>query len=418
MGMNRISAKTAMAMLLLVCCALPAAASDYTLGIFGNANEDDTINMQDVTYTELIILEYRDRTELSDAKHDGKINMQDVTQIELVILGQELELTFVDTSRTPVMIKKPLERIVVSSYTLETLRSIKVPKDIIIGVSGLDPVFFPEFGDVQVVEGDRYGFDVEATLSLNPDAVFYRGSMIKPAYRTAYEKAGIPVIVFDPNRLTNYTQIMKIQGYIFDKRAEAEEFLDFHVGIRNLIEERVEEISEEDKPKVYYESTSSWSTHRYPYSLIDVTGGRDIFDGAGGNVDPEAVIDRNPDIIVKTTSIKHYTGVSGAYALDAEDTTHYEEKWEEIMGREPLKNVEAVRNGRVYVIDAAFLNFAPGCGVRQFLQQVYFAKWFQPDVFDDLDPQAIHQEYLTEFQGLDYDLNEHGVFVYPPLENS
>jgi iron complex transport system substrate-binding protein len=35
----------------------PVAASDYTLEIFGNANEDDTINMQDVTYTELIILE-------------------------------------------------------------------------------------------------------------------------------------------------------------------------------------------------------------------------------------------------------------------------------------------------------------------------------------------------------------------------
>jgi iron complex transport system substrate-binding protein len=25
--------------------ALPAAASDYTLGVFGNANEDDTVNM-------------------------------------------------------------------------------------------------------------------------------------------------------------------------------------------------------------------------------------------------------------------------------------------------------------------------------------------------------------------------------------
>ena len=42
----------------LLLLTLPAAASDYTLGIFGNANEDDTINMQDVTYTELIILEY------------------------------------------------------------------------------------------------------------------------------------------------------------------------------------------------------------------------------------------------------------------------------------------------------------------------------------------------------------------------
>ena len=27
--------------LLLFCCTLPAAASDYTLGIFGNANEDE-----------------------------------------------------------------------------------------------------------------------------------------------------------------------------------------------------------------------------------------------------------------------------------------------------------------------------------------------------------------------------------------
>ena len=33
----------------LLLLALPATASDYTLEIFGNANEDDTINMQDVT---------------------------------------------------------------------------------------------------------------------------------------------------------------------------------------------------------------------------------------------------------------------------------------------------------------------------------------------------------------------------------
>ncbi len=46
------------------------------------------------------------------------------------------------------------------------------------------------------------------------------------------------------------------------------------------------------------------------------------------------------------------------------------------------------------------------------------AKWFHPELFEDLDPQAIHQEYVTEFQGLDYDLSEHGVFVYPPLEES
>lgn len=32
-----------------------AGAADYTPGIFGNANEDETINMQDVTQIELTI---------------------------------------------------------------------------------------------------------------------------------------------------------------------------------------------------------------------------------------------------------------------------------------------------------------------------------------------------------------------------
>jgi len=65
MKINVILAGIAMSLLLL---ALPAAASDYTLGVFGNANEDEVINMQDVTYTELIILEYRDKADGSSRK--------------------------------------------------------------------------------------------------------------------------------------------------------------------------------------------------------------------------------------------------------------------------------------------------------------------------------------------------------------
>ena len=117
MRIDTTLAKAAMTLLLLLALTLPASASDYTLGVFGNANEDDTINMQDVTYTELIILEYRDETELSDAKYDGKINMQDVTQIELVILGKEKEMTVLDVTDRIVTINKPVERIASSSMS-------------------------------------------------------------------------------------------------------------------------------------------------------------------------------------------------------------------------------------------------------------------------------------------------------------
>jgi hypothetical protein len=35
--------------------------------------------------------------------------------------------------------------------------------------------------------------------------------------------------------------------------------------------------------------------------------------------------------------------------------------------------------------------------------------------FKDLDLKAIHQEYLTRFLELDYNLDDHGVFVYPEV---
>jgi len=47
-----------------------------------------------------------------------------------------------------------------------------------------------------------------------------------------------------------------------------------------------------------------------------------------------------------------------------------------------------------------------------------YARWFYPELFEDLDPMEYLQEYLTTFQGLDFDVSERGVFVYPvePVE--
>ena len=46
----------------------------------------------------------------------------------------------------------------------------------------------------------------------------------------------------------------------------------------------------------------------------------------------------------------------------------------------------------------------------------YYAKWLYPELFEDMDPNAIHQEYLDRFIGIDLDRDEHGVFVFPLLK--
>ena len=162
----------AMAMLLLT---LPAAASDYTLGVFGNANEDDMINRQDVTYTELIILEYRDRPELADGKYDGKINMQGVTQIELVILGKGNELTFLDILGEAETVDKPIERLAnLGGASIEMTRMLGA-MDILSPVVSWDrstqPVFFPLISKFTPVGYDPDTCDLEYVLSLGPNAV-------------------------------------------------------------------------------------------------------------------------------------------------------------------------------------------------------------------------------------------------------
>jgi iron complex transport system substrate-binding protein len=76
-----------------------------------------------------------------------------------------------------------------------------------------------------------------------------------------------------------------------------------------------------------------------------------------------------------------------------------------------LAEVDAVKDGHVYVINRGIMD-----ATAHFVGISYLARWFYPELFDDPDPKMIHQEYLTEFQGLDFDLNEHGVFAYPPIE--
>jgi iron complex transport system substrate-binding protein len=110
----------------------PALASDTgTLEIYGNANEDDTIDMRDLTYVKLIFFGKKPETELADAKYDGKINPRDFIQVKLIIVGQENELTVVDTVGQDVTIDKPLLRIAVLNWnTLEVMRSLKQEKEI------------------------------------------------------------------------------------------------------------------------------------------------------------------------------------------------------------------------------------------------------------------------------------------------
>ena len=336
----------------------PVLASAGYSKIYGNANEDDTLDMRDLTYIKLVIFGKKPATTFADANYDGKISMLDVGQTKLIILGKEKELTIVDAADRIVTVKKPVESTVVCfSHALETLRSLKMPKDSIVGVAKhwpeYDPGFFPEIGGIPDV-GDRWNPNLEEILALRPDAVIFTSlSAYTDTTQTVntLESAGVTVLCFNLNTLETYQEEVEKLGYVFDKQEEAEEFLDWRESILDLIEERVENIPEEDKPRVYFEAASESDSYKSygGYAYIEMAGGNDIFSDQPGSymsVNPEAVADRDPEIIVKVES------AAGGYDLDAGDTSELEEARAEIMSRDVLQYAPAVEEENIHVITA------------------------------------------------------------------
>ncbi len=404
--------------LLLLTFSLPAQASDYTLGIYGNANEDDTINMQDVTYTELIILEYRDATELADAKYDGNIDILDMTQIALIILGRDKEMTVIDGADRIVTVKKPVERIITPNGDCTPLIRALDAADKIVGVSTYtiqDTLFYPEFGDYPNI-GSVWSPDYETMLACNPDMVILYASFSTSNCEAIGDtltdaNPEIACIWIDGYKPSSHVEDTMLLGYLLGKRDEAEVWIDFYEGFLNQIYDEVEDIPPDNRTWVYIECWRAYHTaagNSGWQEKVELVGGYNIFRDLAidyPDVSEEDVIDRHPDAIIRAAKTE------GGYETD--DITELSDLKDEIMNRTELAYVPAVENGAVCVINNDVFG-----GTAHFVGMGYIAKWLYPDRFIGLDPEAAHRQYLTEFQGLDESLVDNGVFVYPLLDES
>ncbi|MEA1864721.1 MAG: ABC transporter substrate-binding protein [Euryarchaeota archaeon] len=213
-------------------------------------------------------------------------------------------------------------------------------------------------------------------------------------------------------------------GYIIDREDEAEEFIAWHEGYRNTFKTRTEGLTDDEKPRVYlarankiYRAVASGS--RIGQALV-LAGGYNIVDQIVGpdhpkygtitiDLDPEWVVEQNPDYIFV---YEYHPGIFNGYETD--DPSGVVAAIEEIMNRPELANINAVKNERVYFMSAYLL----GGGGNTIMGTAYMGKMLQPELFTDINPQEIHQEFVDKFCHIDFDLEEHGVFVYPNLEES
>ncbi|MDY6910801.1 MAG: ABC transporter substrate-binding protein [Chloroflexota bacterium] len=295
-------------------------------------------------------------------------------------------VTVIDKTGRYVEVPCPVKRIVSLNSGMAALVCAFGEADRLVGRD----VFcsFPSYmKDVRAV-GKSSQPNLELIAEQNPD-VLVADPMLYDANRAKIEAAGIPVYVdstSDPERLL---PLISNFGLMLGKKDKADEIADYIGGYIDLVNGRMIKLELEDgsKPKVFFEfrsaykSASAESTFHKP---IAAAGGVNIAAGqpvSTPRLSPEWILEQNPEIIVRR--------LSGD--ADLEEMKAFRD---EIISRPGLKGTDAVKEDRVYIIKAdIFLT------VRYPVGLLYYAKWFHPDLFADIDPAVVHQEIVEKFFG-------------------
>lgn len=212
--------------------------------------------------------------------------------------------------------------------------------DTVVGVNDFDN-YPPEVGDIEKIGGQD--FNVEKIISLQPDLVLAHaaGAQNSSEGLQQLRDAGLNVLVV--NEAKNFEEVYDSIAMIGTATGEKEEADKLITGMKDKVEEFKEKakgIKEEDKksvfieispaPEIYAAGANTFMDEMLGYINAENT----VTEEGWPKLDPEAVIEKNPDVIITTHG--YYT----------------ENPVENVLNRDGWQDITAVKNKQVFNVDS------------------------------------------------------------------
>ena len=342
--------------------------------------------------------------------------------------GKNIEIT--DVSGQTVTLKKPAERVVVqwsatggAFLTMAALEGKDVAKTIV----GIDPYLqktrtdmwnqfkkdIPELDKIpQIGSVNDKTFDTEKVISLNPDVIFIPLNM-KDQYESDYkpklDAAGITTIYiyYHAEKLENHQKTIEVIGKALGKEERAKEIKTFYTDHLTKVLDRVKTINK-TKPTVYIEAGNegpeafglSYSDKIAWGALATRVGGdlitKDVVKSAEP-VNPEFVLDKNPDVILITGSYWPKKASSMRLGYDTDEAHSQELLKAFTTERKGWDTLKAVTNKKVFSAHHGLPREVYDVAVFE-----YLAKTFYPEEFSDIDPENTLKEFYDKFLPFTY----------------
>jgi iron complex transport system substrate-binding protein len=353
------------------------------------------------------------------ANQKGEMNSSLLAEIEHIHDNYPREV--LDGNGKNITLYCPLKRIACfHAQAVEILRTLK-SQDRIVGISPQAQTeqadFFMELSELPGI-GSTTAPDLEAAIALHPDAAILYNTYQTTECDTlqkAIEKIDPSIVVlhFDCYMPEYHIQDVERLGVIMEKEKEAQEYIEFYKDLIGKINSTLEKVKRDERPRIYLESSKDYNSAAKGsgyHQKIAMAGGDNIFADLATpypTVDPEAILIKDPEFVIKNVGHGN-SSIANGYSVD--DSGSLQALRNSMMNRSGWSNLTAVKDDQVYIISNKIYG-----GSHFFVGVSYLAKVFYPELFKDLDPRAIHQEYITRFQGMDLDLKKHGVFFVPEV---
>ena len=204
--------------------------------------------------------------------------------------------------------------------------------------------------------GSAFQINSEKIVELEPDLIytFYSGSL------PDLENLGIRVLYLEqPDTVEEIAEQMRMWGKITGNVDAAEEVAtDFETGVKKLQDSLA---SVEEGPRLFHDDSEFFT--RGPDTLLGrvytLLKAQNIAEGGYGQLSPEVIVDKDPEVIITT----------------------FPEGVQAIIEHPALQNVSAVRDGRVYAVDASVISISVA-GPRFVDAMEVLARLIHPDLFE------------------------------------
>ncbi len=270
---------------------------------------------------------------------------------------------------------------------------------------------YPKLAELPAFAGKENGLiDIESTIVQKPDVVLLNLEAMRANEDAKYieklAELNIPVLYIDFRHypLKNTEPTIRLLGKIMGREARAEEIIAFRREAMARVTHVIAE-AQPERPRVFIERIGgyaddcclSFGAENFG-KYVELAGGHnigsDILPSTFGQLNPEQVIAANPEHVV-VTSADWEAYVPGGHWIPlgpGADPKVTRQKLEWFTTRSAYTDIAAQKTRNFHGIWHQFYN-----NPYEFFAVQQMAKWFHPELFADLDPDATFAEYHRRF---------------------